>query len=72
MMITDRNKAPKNLHYNVSNNLGSINRNFGKDQDAAYRFAEQMNETAIIKGFYVFKERGKWVTRTVFLDHIFR
>lgn len=30
-MITDKNKAPKNLHYNVSNNSGSINKISGKE-----------------------------------------
>ena len=47
-MITDRKKAPACLRYNVSNNSGSINKEFGKDQQAAYDFASQMNETAII------------------------
>lgn len=30
-MITDRKKAPACLRYNVNNNSGSINKEFGKD-----------------------------------------
>ena len=29
-------------------------------------------ETAIIRGYFVFKKRGKWQTNTVFIDHVFR
>lgn len=47
-MITDKRKAPACLRYNVSNNSGSINKNFEKNQEAAYDFANSMNETAII------------------------
>lgn len=50
-MITDRKKAPVCLRYNVSNNSGSINKNFEKNQEAAYDFANSMNETAIIRGY---------------------
>lgn len=71
-MITDRKKAPEKLHYNVSNNLGSINKDFGKDQNAAYEFAVKMEETAIIRGFLVYKYRGKWVRHTIFIDHIWK
>lgn len=71
-IITDRNKAPKNLHYNVSNNLGDINVNFGKNQTEAYKFAESMNETAIVRGWYYYKDRGKWAKCTIFIDHVFR
>lgn len=72
-MITDKNKAPKNLHYNVSNNSGSINKKFGKgDIQAAYDFAEAMKETAIIRGYHFFKFRGEWARNTVYMDHIFR
>ena len=70
--ITDKNKAPKNLHYSVTNNSGSIFKTFGKNQDEAYKFAESMNETAIIRGWYYYKDRGKWAKRTIFIDHIFR
>lgn len=71
-MITDKNKAPKNLHYSVTNNSGSVFQKFGKNQGAAYEFAENMNETAIIRGFYIFKRFGKWETNTIFIDHIFK
>lgn len=57
-MITDRKKASACLRYNVSNNSGSINKEFGKDQQAAYDFANQMNETAIIRGFMFVKQKG--------------
>lgn len=39
-MITDRKKAPACLRYNVNNNSGSINNEFGKDQQAAYDFCK--------------------------------
>lgn len=71
-MITDRKKAPACLRYNVSNNSGSINKEFGKDQQAAYDFANQMNETAIIRGYMFVKHKGEWVRNTIFIDHIFR
>lgn len=72
-MITDKNKAPKDLHYNVSNNSGSINKNFGKgDIQAAYDFAETMKENAAIRGWVYFKHCGKWEHNTVYMNHIFR
>lgn len=71
-MITDKTKAPKNLHYSVTNNCGSIFKNFGKNQNEAYKFALDMDETAIIRGFYVFKRFGKWEKNTIFIDHIFK
>ena len=67
-IITDHAK----LHYRVNNNSGSINREFGNDQQAAYDFANEIKETAIIRGYFVFKKRGKWQTNTVFIDHVFR
>lgn len=71
-MITDRKKAPACLRYNVSNNSGSINKNFEKNQEEAYNFANSMNETAIIRGYIFVKHRGQWVRNTVFMDHVFR
>lgn len=71
-MITDKTKAPKNLHYSVTNNSGSILKTFGKNQNEAYNFANNMKETAIIRGFYVFKRLGNWETNTIFIDHIFK
>lgn len=71
-MITDRKKAPACLRYNVSNNSGSINKNFEKNQEAAYDFANSMKETAIIRGYIFVKQKGQWVRNTVFMDHIFR
>lgn len=71
-IITDKTKAPAKLRYRVSNNSGSINKEFGNDQQAAYDFANEMKETAIIRGYFVFKKRGKWQTNTVFIDHVFR
>lgn len=71
-MITDREKVPACLRYNVSNNSGSINKNFEKNQEAAYNFANSMNETAIIRGYIFVKHKGQWVRNTVFIDHIFR
>ena len=71
-MITDRKKAPVCLRYNVSNNSGSINKNFEKNQEAAYDFANSMNETAIIRGYVFVKQKGQWVRNTVFMDHVFR
>lgn len=35
-IITDKTKAPAKLRYRVSNNSGSINKEFGKNQHAAY------------------------------------
>lgn len=35
-IITDKTKAPAKLRYRVSNNSGSINKEFGKNQQAAY------------------------------------
>lgn len=71
-MITDRKKAPACLRYNVSNNSGSINKNFEKNQEAAYDFAYSMNETAIIRGYIFVKQKGQWVRNTIFMDHVFR
>lgn len=71
-IITDRTKAPAKLRYRVSNNSGTINEEFGKDQQAAYDFANGMNETATIRGYFVFKKRGEWQTNTVFIDHVFK
>lgn len=71
-IITDKTKAPAKLRYMVSNNSGTINEKFGKDQQAAYDFANGMNETAIIRGYFVFKKRGEWQTNTVFIDHVFK
>lgn len=71
-IITDRKEAPKKLHYTVCNVSGSIYERFGKNQEAAYQFANNMSETAIIRGFYVFKKYGKWETNTVFIDHVFK
>lgn len=67
-IITDHAK----LRYRVSNNSGTINKEFGKNQQAAYDFANEMKETATIRGYFVFKKRGKWRTNTVFIDHVFR
>lgn len=67
-IITDKAK----LQYRANNNSGSINKEFGNDQQAAYDFANEMKETAIIRGYFVFKKRGKWQTNTVFIDHVFR
>lgn len=67
-IITDHAK----LHYRVNNNSESINKEFGNDQQAAYDFANEIKETAIIRGYFVFKKRGKWRTNTVFIDHVFR
>ena len=58
-MITDRKKAPACLRYNVSNNSGSINKNFEKNQQQAYDFAYSMNETAIIRGYIFVKQKGQ-------------
>jgi hypothetical protein len=71
-IITDRTKVPAKLHYKVSNNSGTIYKEFGKSQQAAYDFAASMNETAIIRGYFVFKKYGEWQTNTVFIDHIFK
>lgn len=71
-IITDRTKAPAKLRYRVSNNSGTINEEFGKDQQAAYDFANGMNETAIIRGYFVSKKLGEWQTNTVFIDHVFK
>lgn len=71
-MITDKRKAPACLRYNVSNNSGSINKNFEKNQEAAYDFANSMNETAIIRGYIFVKRRGQWERNTIFMDHVFR
>ena len=71
-IITDKTKAPAKLHYRVSNNSGSINKEFGKDQQAAYDFANEMKETATIRGYFVFKSKGEWQTNTVFIDHVFK
>lgn len=35
-IITDKTKAPAKPRYRVSNNSGSINKEFGKNQQAAY------------------------------------
>jgi hypothetical protein len=72
-MITDRKKVPACLRYNVSNNSGSINKNFEKNQQQeAYDFAYSMNETAIIRGYIFVKQKGQWVRNTIFMDHVFR
>ena len=67
-IITDHAK----LRYRLSNNSGSINKEVGNDQQAAYDFANEIKETAIIRGYFVFKKRGKWRTNTVYIDHVFR
>lgn len=71
-IITNKTKAPAKLRYRVSNNSGSINKEFGKDQQAAYDFANEMKETATIRGYFVFKSKGEWQTNTVFIDHVFK
>lgn len=71
-IITNKTKAPAKLRYRVSNNSGSINKGFGKDQQAAYDFANEMKETATIRGYFVFKSKGEWQTNTVFIDHVFK
>ena len=71
-IITDRAKAPAKLHYRVSNNSGSIYKEFGKNQQAAYDVANSLNETATICGYFIFKNKGKWETNTIFIDHIFK
>lgn len=71
-IITDKAKAPAKLRYRVNNNSGSINKEFGNDQQAAYYFANEIKETAIIRGYFVFKHRGQWQTNTVFIDHVFK
>lgn len=71
-IITDKTKAPAKLRYRVSNNSGTINKEFGKNQQAAYDFANEMKETATIRGYFVFKHRGQWQTNTVFIDHVFK
>lgn len=71
-IITDKTKAPAKLRYRVSNNSGSINKEFGKDQQAAYDFANEMKETATIRGYFAFKQKGEWQTNTVFIDHVFK
>lgn len=60
-IITNKTKAPAKLRYRVSNNSGSINKEFGKDQQAAYDFANEMKETATIRGYLSLnqKENGK-------------
>lgn len=42
-IITDKTKAPAKLRYRVSNNSGSINKEFGKNQQAAYDFANEIS-----------------------------
>lgn len=71
-IITDKAKTPAKLRYRVSNNSGTINKEFGKNQQAAYDFANEMKETATIRGYFVFKKRGKWQTNKVFIDHVFK
>lgn len=71
-IITDRTKAPAKLRYRVSNNSGTINKEFGKNQQAAYDFANEMKETATIRGYFAFKSKGEWQTNTVFIDHVFK
>lgn len=71
-IITDKAKIPAKLRYRVSNNSGTINKEFGKNQQAAYDFANEMKETATIRGYFVFKHRGQWQTNTVFIDHVFK
>ena len=71
-IITDKTKAPAKLRYRVSNNSGTINKEFGKNQQAAYDFANEMKETATIRGYFVFKHGGQWQTNTVFIDHVFK
>lgn len=58
-IITDKAKTPAKLRYRVSNNSGTINKEFGKNQQAAYDFANEIKETAIIRGYFVFKKREK-------------
>lgn len=41
-------------------NSGSINKEFGKDRKAAYDFADEMKETAAIRGYFVFKSNFVW------------
>lgn len=45
-IITDKAKTPAKLRYRVSDNSGTINKEFGKNQQAAYDFANEMKETA--------------------------
>lgn len=44
-IITDHAK----LQYRVNNNSESINKEFGKDRQAAYDFANEMKETETIR-----------------------
>lgn len=62
-IITDRTKAYAKLHYRVSNNSGTIYKEFGKNQQSSYDFANGMNETATIRGYFVSKsaENGKLI-----------
>lgn len=48
-IITDHAK----LQYRVNNNSESINK------ESAYDFANEIKETAIIRGYFVFKKREK-------------
>ena len=41
-IITDKAKTPAKLRYRVSDNSGTINKEFGKNQQAAYDFANEM------------------------------
>lgn len=71
-IITDKAKTPAKLRYRVSDNSGTINKEFGKNQQAAYDFANEMKETATIRGYFAFKSKGEWQTNTVFIDHVFK
>ncbi len=60
-IITDKAKTPAKLRYRVSNNSGTINKEFGKNQQAAYDFANEMKETAPYADILLLnqKENGK-------------
>lgn len=58
-IITDKAKTPAKLRYRVSDNSGTINKEFGKNQQAAYDFANEMKETATIRGYFAFKSKGE-------------
>lgn len=64
-IITD----PAKLRYRVSNNSGTINKEFGKNQQAAYDFANEMKETATIRGYFVFKHRGIRYSLIMYLNN---
>ncbi len=49
-IITDKTKAPAKLRYRVSNNSGSINKEFGKNQQAAYPGMENNKQSDTVTG----------------------